>query len=239
MPDSLDEGVLYISLRFATVLHLCCCGCGNEVVTPLDPADWHLTFDGRSVSLMPSIGNWSFECQSHYWVSRNQVRWARQLSSREIRRVRVRDLIVRGPTVRVWVEGLSDPHAGVYPSAYGPLGSHSLMMRRSRHSNRASTLREERELYTQVSGEVRQDGETTRSIEVPPAQLPGQTPDEGPRGNAGPHVSLLHRRRYSASSQDRPGRTCTKRHSRNWSRMRLPMSSQTCQPRLKRSYQVR
>ncbi len=95
IPDSLDEGVLYISPRFATVLHLCCCGCGNEVVTPLDPADWHLTFDGLSVSLSPSIGNWSFECQSHYWVSRSQVRWARHLSRREIRRVRVRDLIVR------------------------------------------------------------------------------------------------------------------------------------------------
>ena len=93
VPDSLEEGVLYVSLRFATVLHLCCCGCGNEVVTPLDPTDWQMTFDGRSVSLMPSIGNWSFECQSHYWVTRNQVQWARQLSRREIRKVRVRDLI--------------------------------------------------------------------------------------------------------------------------------------------------
>ena len=93
VPDSIEEGVLYVSLRFATVLHLCCCGCGNEVVTPLDPTDWQMTFDGRSVSLMPSIGNWSFECQSHYWVTRNQVQWARQLSRREIRKVRVRDLI--------------------------------------------------------------------------------------------------------------------------------------------------
>ena len=69
MPDSLDEGIVYMSMRFATVLHLCCCGCGNEVVTPLDPTEWQMTFDGRSVSLSPSIGNWSFDCQSHYWIS--------------------------------------------------------------------------------------------------------------------------------------------------------------------------
>ncbi len=93
MPDSLDEGIVYMSMRFATVLHLCCCGCGNEVVTPLDPTEWQMTFDGRSVSLSPSIGNWSFDCQSHYWISQNQVRWARQLSRKEIRRVRVADLI--------------------------------------------------------------------------------------------------------------------------------------------------
>ena len=93
VPDSLVEGILYVSIRFATVLHLCCCGCGNEVVTPLDPTDWQLTFDGRSVSLTPSIGNWSFECQSHYWISRDQVKWAAQLSRKEIGKVRSADLI--------------------------------------------------------------------------------------------------------------------------------------------------
>ena len=96
MPDSLEKGILYISIRFATILHLCCCGCGNEIVTPLDPTDWQMTFDGRSVSLSPSIGNWSFDCQSHYWISRNQVRWDRQLSRKAIRQVRVGDLIKKG-----------------------------------------------------------------------------------------------------------------------------------------------
>ena len=96
IPDSLDEGILYISVPFATALHLCCCGCGNEVVTPLDPTDWQLTFDGRSISLHPSIGNWSFDCQSHYWISRNQVRWTARLSKREIEDVRLRDLLEKG-----------------------------------------------------------------------------------------------------------------------------------------------
>jgi len=28
------------------------------------------------VSLAPSIGNWSFPCNSHYWITGNEVRWA-------------------------------------------------------------------------------------------------------------------------------------------------------------------
>ena len=78
IPEAVDDGVLYVSIPFATVMHRCCCGCGNEVVTPLDPTDWQMTFDGKAVSLSPSIGNWSLSCQSHYWIHRNQVRWARQ-----------------------------------------------------------------------------------------------------------------------------------------------------------------
>ena len=91
IPDILDYGVLYVSIPFATAVHRCCCGCENEVVTPLDPTDWRMTFDGKSVSLYPSIGNWSFDCQSHYWIHRNQVRWARRLSEDEIEKGRARD----------------------------------------------------------------------------------------------------------------------------------------------------
>ena len=62
-PEALDDGVLYVSIPFTTVVHRCCCGCGNEVVTPLDPTDWEMTFDGKSVSLSPSIGNWGLVVQ--------------------------------------------------------------------------------------------------------------------------------------------------------------------------------
>ncbi|MGW7824118.1 DUF6527 family protein [Streptomyces puniciscabiei] len=75
-PDRLQPGVLYVSIPFATAAHLCCCGCGNEVVTPLSPTDWKLTFDGKTISLHPSIGNWNFPCHSHYWIQHNQIRWA-------------------------------------------------------------------------------------------------------------------------------------------------------------------
>ena len=74
--EQMENGVAYVSIPFATVVHRCCCGCGNEVVTPLDPSQWQLTFDGRSISLSPSIGNWNFACKSHYWIQRNHVTWA-------------------------------------------------------------------------------------------------------------------------------------------------------------------
>lgn len=75
VPDTLEDGVIYISMEYASAIHKCCCGCGHEVVTPISPTDWQLTFDGRSISLYPSIGNWSFKCQSHYWIRNNRVEW--------------------------------------------------------------------------------------------------------------------------------------------------------------------
>jgi hypothetical protein len=55
IPKDLDEGILYISTRFKTASHLCCCGCGSKVVTPLNPAKWRLVDHGSAVSLSPSI----------------------------------------------------------------------------------------------------------------------------------------------------------------------------------------
>lgn len=91
IPDHLQEGVIYVSIPYATALHRCLCGCGSEIVTPLSPTDWELTFNGQTISLSPSIGNWSYECQSHYWIRRNRVHWSRRMSQRQIERVRERD----------------------------------------------------------------------------------------------------------------------------------------------------
>lgn len=91
IPDELAEGVLYVSFAYATVTHKCCCGCGHEVVTPLSPTDWQLIFDGETISLQPSIGNWSLDCKSHYWVRRNQARWAAEWSDKEIQSGRMLD----------------------------------------------------------------------------------------------------------------------------------------------------
>ena len=96
IPDELAEGVLYVSVRFGTVVHRCACGCGEEVVTPLGPAEWHLTYDGRTVSLAPSIGNWSFACRSHYWIEEGRIRWARCFSTQEVARVRSKARSRRG-----------------------------------------------------------------------------------------------------------------------------------------------
>ena len=91
VPEQLEDGVLYISVEFATAMHKCLCGCGLEVATPFAPTHWKLTFDGVSVSLRPSVGNWSYDCKSHYWIHRNRVVWARQLSPAEIERLRERE----------------------------------------------------------------------------------------------------------------------------------------------------
>ena len=92
IPRELEEGVLYISIPFATAVHNCCCGCGNRVVTPLTPFKWKLSYDGEVVWLSPSIGNWSFPCQSHYWIKRNRIQWDDQWSADEIAAGRKRDL---------------------------------------------------------------------------------------------------------------------------------------------------
>lgn len=91
IPERLDEGVLYISLDHRIAIHLCCCGCRQEVVTPLSPADWQLRRVGNAVTLHPSIGNWSFTCRSHYWIRGNRVEWAGSLSDAQVRKVRERD----------------------------------------------------------------------------------------------------------------------------------------------------
>jgi hypothetical protein len=84
IPEELKQGTVYISIRFATASHLCVCGCKNKVVTPLTPTDWKLIFDGKTVSLDPSIGNWSFPCRSHYWIRNNHIKWASQWSQAQI-----------------------------------------------------------------------------------------------------------------------------------------------------------
>jgi len=85
IPSEIEPGKLYISIPYATAVHKCCCGCGSEVVTPLSPTDWKLIFDGQTVSLSPSIGNWSFKCQSHYWIKCNSISWSGAWSEDEIR----------------------------------------------------------------------------------------------------------------------------------------------------------
>ena len=84
IPRQLEEGRLYIALRYRTVTHLCTCGCGGEINTPLHPTGWAITYDGVCVSLWPSVGNWSERCGSHYLIERNKVRWSRSWSRREI-----------------------------------------------------------------------------------------------------------------------------------------------------------
>ena len=76
IPHLIEDGVIYISIVHCTAIHKCVCGCGNEVVTPISPNDWNLTFNGATISLSPSIGNWNFDCKSHYWIKKNKILWS-------------------------------------------------------------------------------------------------------------------------------------------------------------------
>jgi hypothetical protein len=84
IPEQLAEGILYVSIEYATGSHLCMCGCGSKIVTPLAPSGWSIVFDGETVSLRPSVGNWSYPCQSHYWLRRGRVEWAPTWTADEI-----------------------------------------------------------------------------------------------------------------------------------------------------------
>lgn len=90
-PSTLLPGVLYISERFNTALHLCACGCGEKVVTPLSQARWQLTRHGNTVSLHPSIGNWDYACRSHYFIRQNKIVWGGAFSEADIATVKARD----------------------------------------------------------------------------------------------------------------------------------------------------
>jgi len=84
IPEDADRGILYISMEYATAAHRCCCGCGEEVVTPFSPAQWQMSFNGDAVSLHPSVGNWNLRCQSHYVVRDGRVIEAPKWTKEEI-----------------------------------------------------------------------------------------------------------------------------------------------------------
>lgn len=91
IPEAIQEGVLYISREYSTAVHKCFCGCGREVVTPLSPTDWSLALHDGTVSLTPSVGNWSFPCRSHYVIRRNRLQWCGDMPQSLIDAGRTRD----------------------------------------------------------------------------------------------------------------------------------------------------
>ena len=91
IPEQIHDGALYISQRYQTATHKCCCGCGQEVVTPIGPTNWALRMERGAVTLDPSIGNWSLPCRSHYWIRDGKVVWAAPMSRQQIERGRAYD----------------------------------------------------------------------------------------------------------------------------------------------------
>ena len=75
MPKQLDPGILYVSEKYGTAAHLCACGCGAKIRTPLGPTEWTMTETPMGPSLWPSVGNWQRPCQSHYVIDGGSVLW--------------------------------------------------------------------------------------------------------------------------------------------------------------------
>ena len=76
LPQYLSFGVLYVSEKYAVAGHVCACGCGSKVITPLGPVEWTLNEINGHCSLWPSIRNPHLPCRSHYVITGGQIRWA-------------------------------------------------------------------------------------------------------------------------------------------------------------------
>jgi Family of unknown function (DUF6527) len=91
MPKELKPGVLYVSEEFDIAMHLCACGCGSKVKTPLGPTEWSVIDTKSGPSLRPSVGNWQQACQSHYWITSGKVLWAEKWTPEQIAAGRVHE----------------------------------------------------------------------------------------------------------------------------------------------------
>jgi hypothetical protein len=84
MPKQLEPGILYISYEFGTAAHLCACGCGVKIRTPLGPTEWSIKETRAGPSLWPSVGNWQQACKSHYVINRGEILWASSWNDAQI-----------------------------------------------------------------------------------------------------------------------------------------------------------
>jgi Family of unknown function (DUF6527) len=84
LPKELSQGILYVSNEYAVAGHLCACGCGVKVITPLGSAEWTYSERNGHPTLYPSIGSWQMPCRSHYFITEGQIQWASQWSDAQI-----------------------------------------------------------------------------------------------------------------------------------------------------------
>ena len=84
MPRMLEPGILYVAEEFGAAAHLCACGCGAKIRTPLGPTEWTLTETKQGPSLFPSVGNWQQACRSHYCIRRGRIVWAGEWSEEQV-----------------------------------------------------------------------------------------------------------------------------------------------------------
>src|SRR6266480_5154355 len=84
IPKELEPGVLYVAEEFGAMAHLCPCGCGSKIRTPLGPTEWALEDTDKGPTLYPSVGNWQHACQSHYWIYEGEIKWAEKWTPQQV-----------------------------------------------------------------------------------------------------------------------------------------------------------
>jgi len=84
MPTTLEPGILYYAEKYGAAAHLCACGCGTKIRTPIAPTEWAIEDGPKGVSLCPSVGNWQQQCRSHYWITDGEVRWSGQWTESQV-----------------------------------------------------------------------------------------------------------------------------------------------------------
>lgn len=77
LPQTIEEGKLYISKEYGISKHLCPCGCKSLIVIPFaenveKDLKWAYTEIDGKVSFKPSMGNWQLPCKSHYYITDNK-----------------------------------------------------------------------------------------------------------------------------------------------------------------------
>jgi hypothetical protein len=111
IPEALSEGKLYVSMRFGVAIHLCACGCRKQTVTPIAPDEYKLIFDGETITLHPSVGNWNFPCGSHYLICKDQVIWVDDWTADQATAFRARDRYLKGQPCTGQATGAADDPA--------------------------------------------------------------------------------------------------------------------------------
>ncbi len=96
IPECLEPGVLYMALEYDAMAHVCACGCGNEIATPIGPTDWNIAWNGVGLTVRPSVGNGSLPCRSHYLIDSSRVVWLPPMTDGEIVYERVRTARAKG-----------------------------------------------------------------------------------------------------------------------------------------------
>lgn len=84
LPKELESGILYVSQDFGVAGHLCPCGCGSKIITPLGQNEWSFSVVNGKPTLYPSIGNWQLPCKSHYWIKKGVIIWSYLWSEKQI-----------------------------------------------------------------------------------------------------------------------------------------------------------